>query len=204
MGRYSEIVECAMSVEVPREAPRNKGIWEPRQTAITGSSSSGTFGSQGRKRQREPSSKTQGPSIVRASTIFSGVRRAHSRPAAMCHRSGQPSQFHVDCQTKAYYVCGEFTHLAKNCPRKVVGARSSSSSLQQQGSGLGFGQQSFRANQRQQKPYFRQTTTIQDSQIERGASSSTPTQASGQRGGFVQSQTTRGRAFAIISTVQPP
>ncbi|KAI8536078.1 hypothetical protein RHMOL_Rhmol10G0228100 [Rhododendron molle] len=88
--RYSEIVECARSVEVPRESPRNRGIWEPRPTAAIGSSSSGTFGSQGKKRQRELSSTTQGPSIVRASTISSGVRGAHSRPAATCHRCGQP------------------------------------------------------------------------------------------------------------------
>ncbi|XP_058202900.1 uncharacterized protein LOC131317359 [Rhododendron vialii] len=201
--RYFEIVECARSVEIPKESQRNRGVWEPRQPTVT-ASSSGTFGSQGRKRLRESSSATQSQPNVRASTNSSGVRGAHSRSAVTCHRCGQPGHFRADCRSKECYVCGEFSHLARDCPRRVRSARSESGSVQQPGSGHGFSQQSFRGTQRQQQPHFRQTTIVQGSQNERGATSSSPSQALGQRGGFVQNQTTQGRAFAITSTIPPP
>ncbi|KAI8551189.1 hypothetical protein RHMOL_Rhmol06G0165900 [Rhododendron molle] len=201
--KYSEVVECARSVEIPKESQRNRGVWEPKQSAIT-VSSSGTFGSQRRKRPRESSSATQSQPIVRASTVSSGVRGDHSRPAVMCHRCGKLGHFRADCRSKECYVCGEFSHLAKDCPRRVRGARSELVSVQQPSSGHGFGQQSFRGTQRQQQPHFCQTTTVQGSQNERGASSSSPSQASGQRGGFVQNQTTQGRAFAITSAIPSP
>ncbi|XP_058198534.1 uncharacterized protein LOC131314055 [Rhododendron vialii] len=53
--KYAEVVECARSIEIPKEAQRNRGVWEPRQPTVNTSSSSGSFGSQGRKRAREPS-----------------------------------------------------------------------------------------------------------------------------------------------------
>ncbi|XP_058189294.1 uncharacterized protein LOC131306881 [Rhododendron vialii] len=183
--RYSEVVECTRSVKIPKESQRNRGVWEPRQPTVT-ASSSGTFGSQGRKRLRESSSATQSQPNVRAFTISSGVRGAHSRPVVTCHRCGQPGHFCADCRSKECYVCGEFSHLAKDCPRRVRSARSESGSVQQPGSGHGFSQQSFRGTQRQQQPHFRQTTTVQGSQNERG------------------NQTTQGRAFAITSTIPPP
>ncbi|XP_058189297.1 uncharacterized protein LOC131306883 [Rhododendron vialii] len=163
--KYAEVVECARSIEIPREAQRNRGVWESRQPAIT-ASSSGTFGSQGRKRSRETSFATQSQPSVRASTVSSGVRGTHSRLAVMCHRCGQSGHFHADCRSKECYVCGEFSHLAKDCPHRVKGARNESGSVQQPGSGHGFGQQSFR--------------------------------------GFVQNQTTQGRAFAITFAIPPP
>ncbi|XP_058217457.1 uncharacterized protein LOC131328537 [Rhododendron vialii] len=130
--KYVEVVECARSIEIPREAQRNRRVWESRQPTFT-ASSSGTFGSQGRKRSRETSFATQ------------------------------------NFRSKECYVCGEFSHLAKDCPRRVRSARSESGSVQQPGSGHGFDQQSFRGTQRQQQPHFRQTTIVQGFQNERGA-----------------------------------
>ncbi|KAI8555235.1 hypothetical protein RHMOL_Rhmol05G0158900 [Rhododendron molle] len=59
-GKFSEVVECTRSIETPKEAPRNPKeaprnpkAWEPRQSVMVVSSSSGSFGSQGRKRQRD-------------------------------------------------------------------------------------------------------------------------------------------------------
>ncbi|XP_058217483.1 uncharacterized protein LOC131328567 [Rhododendron vialii] len=60
--KFSEVVECARSIEIPKEAQQNRGVWEPRQPTMNTSSSSGSFGSQGRKRQREPSQTPQGNS----------------------------------------------------------------------------------------------------------------------------------------------
>ncbi|XP_058202941.1 uncharacterized protein LOC131317402 [Rhododendron vialii] len=78
---------------------------------------------EGRKRPGESSSATQSQPSVRASTVSSRVRGAHSRPAVTCHRCGQPGHFRVDCRSKECYVCGEFSHLAKDCPRRVRGFR---------------------------------------------------------------------------------
>ncbi|XP_058189266.1 uncharacterized protein LOC131306856 [Rhododendron vialii] len=87
---------------------------------------------------------------------------------------------------------------------RVDGARSESGSVQQPRARQGSSRQTFRGTQRQQQPHFHQTTSAQESQAERGASSSTPTQGSGHQGGHVQSQTTQGRAFAITYAIPPP
>ncbi|XP_058192273.1 uncharacterized protein LOC131309694 [Rhododendron vialii] len=70
--------------------------------------------------------------------------------------------------------------------------------------GQSSGRQSFQGTQRQQQPHFCQTTSAQGSQVERRASSSTPTQGFDQRGGHVQGQMTQGNAFAITSAIPPP
>ncbi|XP_058202780.1 uncharacterized protein LOC131317231 [Rhododendron vialii] len=127
-GRFADVVECARSIEIPKEAPRNPKTWEPRQPA---------------------------------------------------------------------------GHYVRNCPHGE-GTRSEFGSVQQPRGGQSSDQQSFRGTQRQQQPHFHQTTSVQGSQVERGASSSTPTRGSGQWGGHVQSQMTQGRAFAITSAIRPP
>ncbi|XP_058208110.1 uncharacterized protein LOC131321117 [Rhododendron vialii] len=79
---------------------------------------------------------------------------------------------------------------------------SESGSVQQPGTGYNVGQQ-FRGIQRQQQPHFRQTTSVQSFGGDKGASSSAPTQGSGQRGGHVQGQGTQGRVFNINSNASP-
>ncbi|XP_058180087.1 uncharacterized protein LOC131298627 [Rhododendron vialii] len=78
-------------------------------------------------------------------------------------------------------------HFAWSC-LQGAGVHSESGSVQQPGVGRGVGQQSFRGIQRQQPPHFRQTSSVQSSGVDRGASSSAPSQGSGQGEGFVQRQ----------------
>ncbi|KAI8572676.1 hypothetical protein RHMOL_Rhmol01G0218200 [Rhododendron molle] len=101
------------------------------------------------------------------------------------------------------FTCGKAGHFARNCPIGE-GTQSKFGSVQQPRSGQSSGRQSFQGTQRQQQPYFRQTTSAQGSKVERGVSSSAPTQGFGQRGGHVKSQMTKGRAFAITSAIPPP
>ncbi|XP_058185828.1 cold shock domain-containing protein 3-like [Rhododendron vialii] len=157
--RYSEVVECARSVKIPKESQRNRGVGEPRQPAAIVSSSE-TFRSQGRNRPRESSSATQSQWSVRASTVSSRVPGALSRPSVTCHRCGQSGHIRANCQQKACFVCGDFSHFARNCPQEGGGTRSESGSVQQPGSEHWSGQQSFRGTWRLQQPHFRQTTTI--------------------------------------------
>ncbi|XP_058189197.1 uncharacterized protein LOC131306785 [Rhododendron vialii] len=44
-GKFFEVVECARSIEKPKEAPKNPKVWEPRKPMGGMSSSSGSFGS---------------------------------------------------------------------------------------------------------------------------------------------------------------
>ncbi|XP_058202949.1 uncharacterized protein LOC131317410 [Rhododendron vialii] len=200
--KYAEVVECARSIEIPKEAQRNRGVWEPRQQVVSVSSSSGSFGSQGRKRQREPSQQPSNQSNFRVPSS-SGTRGALSRPPSVCYKCNQPGHVCAQCPhlQKACYVCGKMDHLARNCPQGSI-VQSESGSVQQPGTGYNVGQQ-FRGTQRQQQPHFRQTTSVQSSGGDKGASSSAPTQGSGQRGGFAQGQSTQGRVFNINSNASP-
>ncbi|XP_058189201.1 uncharacterized protein LOC131306790 [Rhododendron vialii] len=205
-GKFSEVVECARSIETPKEAPQNPKAWEPRQPVGGMSSSSGSFNSQGRKRQRDQFSASQGPSNFRPPSFSSfGTRANPNRPSIVCHECGQARHIRAQCPRLlgTCFTCGKAGHFARNCPLGE-GTRSESGSVQQPRGGQSSGRQSFRGIQRQQQPHFRQTMSAQGSQVERGASSSTPTQGSGQRGGHVRSQMSQGRAFAITSAIPPP
>lgn len=74
--KFFEIVECVKSIKILKEEQRNRGAWEPRQPAITVSSSSGTFGSQGRKKSRQPFQATQSQQNFKTPTISSGGSRS--------------------------------------------------------------------------------------------------------------------------------
>ncbi|XP_058202906.1 uncharacterized protein LOC131317366 [Rhododendron vialii] len=78
------------------------------------------------------------------------------------------------------------------------GSASESGSVQQSGAGRGVGQQSFKGTQRQQ-PHFCQTSSVQSSGVDRGASLSAPSQGSGQGGGFVQGHASH--SFIAVSFV---
>ncbi|XP_058202902.1 uncharacterized protein LOC131317362 [Rhododendron vialii] len=173
--KFSEVVECARSIEIPKEAQRNTRAWEPRQSMGSLSSSSGSFGSQGRKRQREPSQQPSNqPSFKVPSSL--GTRGASPRPPTVCYKCNQPGHIRAQCPQllKACYNCGKTDHFAWSCPQGA-GARSESGSVQQPGS----------------------------SGVDRGTSSSAPSQGSGQRGGFVQGQGTQGRIFNINTSASP-
>ncbi|XP_058208134.1 uncharacterized protein LOC131321144 [Rhododendron vialii] len=201
--KFSEMVECTRSIEIPKEAQRNARAWKPSQSMGSLSSSSGSFGSQGRKSQREPSQQPPNQSNFRVPSS-SGTRGTSSRPSIVCYRCNQPGHVRTQCPQllKACYNCGKTDHLAWSCPQGA-GARSESGSVQQSGVGRGVGQQSFRGAQRQQQPHFRQTSSVQSFGVDRGASSSAPSQGSGQEGGFVQGQGTQGHVFNINTNASP-
>ncbi|KAI8530329.1 hypothetical protein RHMOL_Rhmol11G0048800 [Rhododendron molle] len=151
-GKFSEVVECARSIETPRVAPRNPKAWEPRQPVGGVSSSSGTFGSQGRKRQRDQFSTSQGLSNFRPPSSSSfGTRGNSNRPPVVCHECGQAGHIRAQCPRLlgTCFTCGKAGHFARNCPFGE-GTRSESSSVQQPRGGQGSGRQSFRGAQRQQ------------------------------------------------------
>ncbi|XP_058215722.1 uncharacterized protein LOC131326850 [Rhododendron vialii] len=177
--KYAEVVECARSIEIPKEAQRNRGVWEPRQPTVNTSSSSGSFGSQGRKRAREPSQTPQGSSSNFRPPSSLGARGVLSKPLPVCFKCNQPGHVRAQCPRlgETCYICGKTDHFARSCPQGS-GARSESGSVQQPGTGRNVGQP-FRGTQRQQQPYFRQTTSAQSSGVDKGASSSAPTQGSG-------------------------
>ncbi|XP_058217426.1 uncharacterized protein LOC131328503 [Rhododendron vialii] len=168
-GKFSEVVECARSIETPKETPKNPKVWEPRQPMGGVSSSSRSFGGQGRKRQRDQMSTLQGPSNFRPPPSSSfGTQGVSNRPSIVCHECGQMGHIRAQCPRllNTCFTCGKPGHFARNCP-SGEGARSESGSMQQPRSGQGSGRQSF-------------------------------------RGGYVQGQTTQGRAFAITSAILPP
>ncbi|XP_058189399.1 uncharacterized protein LOC131306982 [Rhododendron vialii] len=92
IGKFSEIVECARSVEISIGVQGNVEVWEPRQPIVSASLPSGSSESQRRKRQRDP-------------------------PQSLC---GQPGHFRAQCtQRKTCFICGAPDHLARRCPQKV-------------------------------------------------------------------------------------
>lgn len=49
VGKFSEIVECARGLELIKDEMRGTKAWDPRQPAMSLSSSLGSYGSQGPK-----------------------------------------------------------------------------------------------------------------------------------------------------------
>ncbi|XP_058216846.1 uncharacterized protein LOC131327723 [Rhododendron vialii] len=94
--KFSEVVECARSIEIPKEAQRNARAWEPRKPVGSLSSYSCSFGSQGRKRQRELSQQPPNQSNFRVPTS-SGTRGAMSRPPIVCYKCNQPGHVRTQC-----------------------------------------------------------------------------------------------------------
>ncbi|XP_058217472.1 uncharacterized protein LOC131328554 [Rhododendron vialii] len=85
IGRFSEIVECARSVENPVGVQGELNVWEPKQSTASASLPSGSSGSQGRKRQREP------PQSFHVQQSFgpltsSGSHGVSIKPQIVCHR----------------------------------------------------------------------------------------------------------------------
>jgi hypothetical protein len=157
---FVDVVECARSVELPKEAQRGSRVWEPRQpsTVPNYSSSSGSSGSQGRKRQREQFQFQRSHSNLRPA-VTSGSRSTTSRPPSVCFRCNQPGHIRAQCPVppKVCYTCGKEDHISKFCPQGG-GTRSEVGSVQQPRQGQG--QQSHGAPQRQQQPHFCQTTSV--------------------------------------------
>ncbi|XP_058220482.1 uncharacterized protein LOC131330773 [Rhododendron vialii] len=165
-GRFSEVVECARSIETLREIPKNTKVWEPRQPVGGMSSSLRSFGSHGRKRQRDQMSTSQGPSHFRApQSSSSRTQGVSNRPPIVCHECGQVGHIRAQCPRLlgTCFIYGKTGHFARNCPRGDE-ARSESGSVQQPRGGQSSSRQSFRGTQRQQQPHFHQATSVQGSQ----------------------------------------
>ncbi|GFZ14656.1 hypothetical protein Acr_24g0008460 [Actinidia rufa] len=142
---FTEIVELARTLELPRDNVRNARGNEGRQSMGSGGMASGSQGSQSRKRHRDTFQPTHSQQSFRApfSTGFGGHS---SRPPVTCHQCGQEGHIRAHCppalsqlrppppprsQTPgACFGCGGFGHVARFSPQKV-GARSESGSVQQ-------------------------------------------------------------------------
>ncbi|GFY92626.1 hypothetical protein Acr_08g0010220 [Actinidia rufa] len=179
---FTEIVELARTLELPRDNVRNARGNEGRQSMGSGGMASGSQGSQSRKRQRDTFQPTHSQQSFRAP--FSTGAHCPQTPSQLRPPPPPRSQTPGAC-----FGCGGFGHVARFCPQKV-GARSESGSVQQSRSGQSFGQNQQRGTQSQ--PHYRQTTTGQGPQGDRGASSSAP------------NPTTQGRVFAVTTTAAPP
>ncbi|GFS28968.1 hypothetical protein Acr_00g0004810 [Actinidia rufa] len=170
---FTEIMELARTLELPRDNVRNTQGNEWRQSMGSGGMASGSQGSQSRKRQRDTFQPTHSQQSLEGTFFY----RLRPPPPP---RSQTPG---------ACFGCGGFGHVARFCPQKV-GAHSESGSVQQPRSGQSFGQNQQRGTQSQ--PHYRQTTTGQGPQGDRGASSSAP------------NPTTQGRVFAVTTAAPPP
>ncbi|XP_058202800.1 uncharacterized protein LOC131317254 [Rhododendron vialii] len=136
-GRFVNVVECARTIKIPKKAPRNPKVWEPRQQVRGMSFSSGSFGSQGRKRLQDQFSAPQGLSNFGPpfSSSF-GTRGVSNRPPIVCHECGQAGHIRAQCPwlLGTCFTCGKAGHFARNCLHGEK-ARNESGSVQQPRSG---------------------------------------------------------------------
>ncbi|GFY93922.1 hypothetical protein Acr_09g0003680 [Actinidia rufa] len=139
-----------------------------------------------------------------STTTVSAPTGNSSKPPITCHQCGQSGHIRTHCPNPktlppppsrvqgtpgACFGCGGFGHIARFCPQRG-GTRSEFGSVQQSRPSSGFGRPPQRGAHTQS--HYRQTTSGQGSQVDRGASSSTLVQA------------TQGRVFAITATTPPP
>ncbi|GFY97573.1 hypothetical protein Acr_12g0001140 [Actinidia rufa] len=166
--------EKARTLELPRDNVRNARGNEGRQSMGSGGMASDSQGSQSRKRQRDTFQPTHSQQSFRApfSTGFGG----HSlRPPVTCHQ------------------CGQEGHIRAHCPQTPSQLRPPPPPRSQTpGACFGCGGFGHVARGTQSQPHYRQTTTGQGPQGDRGASSS------------ALNPTTQGRVFTVTTAAPPP
>ncbi|GFZ15670.1 hypothetical protein Acr_25g0000790 [Actinidia rufa] len=176
---FTEILELARTLKLPRDNVRNAQGNEGRQSMGSSAEFQGTF-----------FYRVWGTLVETTGHLPQCGQEGHIR----AHCPHTPSQLRPPppprSQTPgACFGCGGFGHVARFCPQKV-GARSESGSVQQPRSGQSFGQHQQRGTQSQ--PHYCQTTTVQGQQGDRGASSS------------ALNPTTQGRVFAVTTAAPLP
>ncbi|XP_058216036.1 uncharacterized protein LOC131327058 [Rhododendron vialii] len=183
--KFFEVVECARSIEIPKEAQRNARAWEPRQPVGSLSSSSGSLGSQ---EQRDRGNRLRDHLI---------------NPILGCLLLRELGVPHLDLRLCVTGVTNPGTSVLSvlsflRCVIIVVRWI-----ILLEVALKGRERVPFRGAQRQQQPHFRQTSSVQSSGVDRGASSSAPPQGSGQGRGFVQGQGTQWHVFNINTNASP-
>ncbi|GFY97392.1 hypothetical protein Acr_11g0016980 [Actinidia rufa] len=173
---FAAVLELARNLEASGVNKKNAKPSTTTVSAPTGSSGVvyGNYGNQNKKRQGEP-------------LQFS--RNRHIRTHCPNPKTLPPPPSRVQGAPGACFGCGGFGHIARFCPQRG-GTRSESGSVQQSRPSSGSGRPPQRGAHTQS--HYRQTTSGQGSQVDRGASSSTPVQA------------TQGRVFAVTAATPPP
>ncbi|KAH7834632.1 hypothetical protein Vadar_018111 [Vaccinium darrowii] len=180
---FAEMVETARTLEVSSgvSSGAKKEVTRPTQT--TTSAPSSYYGGQGHKRSRDQFQTSHSQSGIRVPSS-SGSRGGSARPPLVCHQCNRAGHVRAYCPflpgphsqgtqfSGTCFACGKTGHIARNCTRGG-GARSVSGPIQQPRGGHSFSRGSHGQSQ------YRQGSTGQGQRfIERGASSSTPSQGS--------------------------
>ena len=93
---FTEIVELARTLELPRDNVRNARGNEGRQSKGSVGMASGSQGSQSRKRQRDTFQPTHSHQSFRTPS-FTGFGGHSSRPPVICHQCGQEGHIRAHC-----------------------------------------------------------------------------------------------------------
>ncbi|GFZ05277.1 hypothetical protein Acr_17g0008490 [Actinidia rufa] len=155
---FTEIVELARTLELPRDNVRNARGNEGRQSMGSGAWHLAVREVKVGRDRGIPSN------LLKSAEFFRHLFLPGLGDTRRDHRS-------LATNTGCLLWGWCFGHVARFCPQKV-GARSESGSVQQPRSGQSLGQNQQRGTQSQ--PHYRQTTTGQGPQGDRGASSSAP------------------------------
>ncbi|XP_058202865.1 uncharacterized protein LOC131317324 [Rhododendron vialii] len=103
IGKFSQIVECARSVEISIGTQGDVEVWKPKQPTASASLPSGSSWSQGRKRQREPPQSLQVQQSFGPPTS-SGSHGVSVEPQIVCRRCGQPVTFVLSVHNNERHV----------------------------------------------------------------------------------------------------
>ncbi|KAI8535605.1 hypothetical protein RHMOL_Rhmol10G0187000 [Rhododendron molle] len=117
---FPEIVEYVKGAETLEGAHSGVNVGGARHRVISTRSSSKSIKSSGSKKPRGPEQSTQGQRGLNL-PFDSETPRVLLKHQIVCHRCG-PGHIRSQCQRgqKSCFTCGEFNHVARNCPQGKI------------------------------------------------------------------------------------